>query len=294
MVLFRVNDINIFIFSFIFSLVFIFCCCMVDSLIGFWVFLELCGLSIIPSFFYNFNLSGYNIYGSILSYVIVSGLSSIFIVLGLLISSLYYFVLFGFILKLGLFPFMWWVYWVFASSNWLLIFFISVVMKFPILFFCYLYELSNVKIVYIDSFLTILICSLVFWFFSLSWEYVWCHISLSSVATLIVACFCSSVEICCFIYGYYFVWGCVTIVYFNLIADVMEIKSYLFWVFCFLLLVTPLSMPLIYKISMCIGILYSSIYILLVWSVYSFSEQFFLYKLASEYFYVNVFNGWVN
>nr|YP_007890999.1 NADH dehydrogenase subunit 2 [Hydatigera krepkogorski]BAN15683.1 NADH dehydrogenase subunit 2 [Hydatigera krepkogorski] len=284
---------NIF-FCLFFACFFCLLCCVVDNLIGFWIFLELCGLSIVPSFFYNNNVSLYNFYSCVLSYIVISGLSSVFIVLGLMFLELYYFVYFGFAFKFGLFPFFLWVYQVFSIGNWLFIFFLSVVLKFPVLFFCFLYQMDNSKLVFVDCFLTILLCSIFIWFFSLSWEYVWCHISLSSVATLVVACFCSSFEICFFIYVYYFFWATLTIIYLSIISDMIDLKSFMFWVFCFLLLITPVSVPLIYKISVCVGILYSSVYILLIWSVYSFSEQFFLYKLASGYFFKNVYNNWLS
>nr|YP_008082876.1 NADH dehydrogenase subunit 2 [Taenia serialis]BAN21738.1 NADH dehydrogenase subunit 2 [Taenia serialis] len=289
----RLGYFDVVVFSLIFSIFFCFFCCVVDSLLGFWVFLELCGLSIIPSLFFNVSSMSYSFYNSILYYVIMSGLSSVLLVSGLLVVSLYYFVYFGFVVKFGLFPFMFWVYRVFSIGNWIFIYLLSVIMKFPVIFFCFLYETNNLKIVYVDCFFTIFLCCLLIWFFSFSWEYIWCHISLTSVATLVVACFCSSVEVCFFIYFYYFVWASLTIVYFVVVSSSNDLKSYLFWVFCFLLLVTPVSFPLFYKLSVSVGILYSSIYLLLAWSVYSFSEQLFLYKLASEYFYVNVFNNWV-
>nr|QZH79008.1 NADH dehydrogenase subunit 2 [Taenia solium]URN72815.1 NADH dehydrogenase subunit 2 [Taenia solium]DBA36348.1 TPA_asm: NADH dehydrogenase subunit 2 [Taenia solium] len=293
MVVVRLSHLDVIVFSFIFSLFFCFLCCVVDSLLGFWVFLELCGLSIVPSLFFNVECMNYNFYSSILCYIIMSGLSSVLLISGLLIVGLYYFVFFGFVVKFGLFPFMFWVYRVFSVSNWVFVYLLSVVMKFPVLFFCFLYEVEDLEIVYIDCFFTIFCCCFLVWFFSFSWEYIWCHISLTSVATLVVACFCSNIEVCFFIYWYYFVWSSFSIVYFALVSSIGDLKGYFFWVFCFLLLVTPVSFPLFYKLSVSIGILYSSIYLLLVWSMYSFSEQLFLYKLASEYFYVNVFNNWV-
>nr|YP_007889815.1 NADH dehydrogenase subunit 2 [Taenia twitchelli]BAN15647.1 NADH dehydrogenase subunit 2 [Taenia twitchelli] len=284
---------SIVIFSIIFSIFFSFMCCLVDSMLGFWVFLELGSLSLIPSFFCNLGYSYYNFYSSILCYVIMSGLSSILLISGIMINSLYYFIFFGFSVKFGLFPFMFWVYRVFSISNWVFIFLLSVIMKFPVLFFCFLYEISDVSFVFIDCFFTIFVCCFLIWFFSFSWEYIWCHISLSSVSTLIVACFSSSVDICFFIYWYYFLWSSLTIYYLSVISDISDFNSYYFWCFCFLLLVTPISMPLFYKLSVCIGVIYSSIYVLFVWSIYSFSEQFFLFKLASDYLYSCVFNNWL-
>nr|UEC44190.1 NADH dehydrogenase subunit 2 [Taenia tianguangfui] len=289
----RYGYLDVVVFSVVFSVGFCLVCSLVDSLLGFWVFIELMSLSIIPSFFFNVNVLSYNFYSSILCYIIMSGLSSVLLVSGLLVSGLYYFVYFGFVVKFGLFPFMFWVYRVFSVGNWVFIYLLSVVAKFPVLFFCFLYEVNNFSLIFLDCFLTIFVCSFLIWFFSLSWEYIWCHISLSSVATLVVVCFCSSIEVCAFIYFYYFLWASLSIIYFIVVSDISDLKGYLFWCFCFLLLVTPVSLPLIYKLGVTFGVLYSSIYILLIWSIYSFSEQFFLYKLAGEFFLSNVYNNWV-
>lgn len=285
--------IDLIFFSFFFSVLFCIFCCFVDKLVRFWVFLELCGLSIIPRFFCINERKINGFYNSLLTYLVVSGLSSVFIVSGILFIDLFIFILFGFILKFGLFPFSLWMYNVFNKSKWFFIFLLSVVLKFPILFFCFLFQNVKLYIIYFDCSLTILWCSFLFWFFRKSWRLIWCHMSLSSVSTLLISCFCSDIFLCFFIYGYYFFWSAWCIWYFYYIADN---DGYLvrFWVYCFLLLVTPISLPLFYKLSVCIAIFYSSFYILLVWRLYRFSEQFFLYKLARDYFYSGVYNYWIN
>nr|BAV82512.1 NADH dehydrogenase subunit 2 [Hymenolepis microstoma]BBB87190.1 NADH dehydrogenase subunit 2 [Hymenolepis microstoma] len=280
-------------FSFFFSILFCIFCSLVDNLVSFWVFLELCSLSIIPSFFCvgDSNVGGF--YNSLLTYIVVSGLSSVFVVVGILFIDLYSFILFGFILKFGLFPFSLWVYCVFSSSNWFFIFFLSVILKFPVLFFSFLFQNVSLYIIYCDCALTILWCTIFFWFFSFNWVFIWCHMSISSVSTLLVACFCSNIDLCFFIYGYYFFWSVGCMLYFYYMVDVAGGYIIKFWVYCFLLLVTPISLPLFYKLSVCLAIFYSSVYVLFIWSLYSFSEQFFLYKLASDYFYSDVYNCWV-
>nr|UFQ88368.1 NADH dehydrogenase subunit 2 [Caulobothrium sp. LRP 10376] len=283
--------IDVVVFSFFFSVLFCCACALVDNLLSFWVFLELCGMSLIPAFFYSSNSSLQGFYSSLLSYVVMSGLSSVFLVSGIIISDLYFFIVLGFIIKFGLFPFSLWVYRVFSGSNWVFIFLLSVVMKFPILFFCYLLQNDYTTLIYGDCVFTIVMCGCFLWFFSQSWEFIWCHMSLSSVSTLLVACFCSDFSFSLFIYFYYFLWASLCIVYFSFLNDSDSVKNS-FWVYCFLLLITPLSLPLFYKLSVCLAILYSSVYVLLVWCVYSFSEQFFLYKLGSDYFYSSVYNDW--
>nr|UFQ89268.1 NADH dehydrogenase subunit 2 [Scyphophyllidium guariticus] len=283
--------IDVVFFSFFFSVVFCVSCALVDNLLSFWIFLELCGMSLIPSFFYNSSSSLQGFYSSLLSYIVMSGLSSVLLVSGIIINGLYFFILLGFIVKLGLFPFSLWIYRVFAGSNWIFIFLLSVILKFPILFFCFLLQSNFIFVVYSDCVLTILMCSCFIWFFSQSWEFIWCHISLSSVSTLLVSCFCSDFFVSSFIYFYYFIWASFCIIYFYYLSDNEGLKNS-FWVYCFLLLITPVSLPLFYKLSVCFAILYSSFYVLLVWCVYSFSEQFFLYKLSSDYLYSDVYNSW--
>lgn len=283
---------DLFLFSLFFSVCFCVFCSLIDNLIGFWVFLELCGLSIIPCFFYNRNVRLYRFYNSLLTYIIMSGLSSVLLVCGILFRGLYILILFGFFIKFGLFPFRLWVYRVFSGSNWVFIFCLSVILKFPILFFCFIFQDVYMNIIYLDCFFTILMCLLFFWFFRSSWEYIWCHISLSSVSTLLIACFCSSVKICFFIYFYYLIWSIFCIFYFYFVED-NNFFINKFWWFCFLLLVTPISLPLFYKLSVCVAIFYSSFYILFIWSLYRFSEQIFLYKLARNYFYSDVYKNWL-
>nr|YP_009517329.1 NADH dehydrogenase subunit 2 [Digramma interrupta]AXO78680.1 NADH dehydrogenase subunit 2 [Digramma interrupta] len=280
-------------FSLVLSTFFCVGCALVDSLLGFWVFLELAGLSIIPCFFYVSGFDNLNFYSSLLIYVVMSGLSSVFLITGVIFLGLYYLILVGFIIKLGLFPFSIWVYFVFASSNWIFIFLVSVILKFPILFFSFLLQENGVceSVLYVDCFLTIFLCSGLFWLYSLSWEYVWCHISLSSVSTLLVACFCAEFIITSFVYAYYFIWATACVWYFFYLKRMGGVKEW-FWLFCFLFLITPLSLPLFYKLSVCLSILYSSIYILIMWSFYSLSEQFFLYKLAGDEYLSCTYNVW--
>lgn len=279
-------------FSLFFSIVFCALCSLASKLLGFWVLLELCGLSIVPCFFCSRASGVYKFYDGLLTYVVVSGVSSAVLVSGLLFDDLYYFVYYGFAVKLGLFPFSLWVYRVIRASKWFFIFFLRVVLKFPVLFFCFLYQMNVLFLIFRDAFFTILGCCFLFWVVSNSWNYVWCHISLASVATLVVACFCADTSLCFFIYFYYFIWArlCICLFYYESEVDMRMLG---FWVFCFLLLVTPLSLPLFYKLSVCLSLFYSSFYLLLIWGLYKFSEQFFLYKLGRDRLYSSVFKVWV-
>lgn len=150
--------VDVFMFSLVFSVLFCMLCCVVDSLLGFWVFLELGSLSIVPSILLMGDFRFSNMYSSMMSYIVMSGLSSVLFVSGLLINGLYYFIFLGFSIKFGLFPFMFWVYRVFSIGKWFFIFFLRVIMKFPVLFFCYLYQV-NYTFIDIDCFFTIVVCS---------------------------------------------------------------------------------------------------------------------------------------
>jgi len=283
--------VDLLIFSVFFSLFFCVACSLVDSFISFWMFIELRGLSLIPAFFWGCNLQFYNYYSSLLSYIVISGISSVLIVTGLLINELYFFLLIGFFLKFGLFPFSLWFYRVFKGRNWLFIFIISVISKYPVLFFCYLLQSGYTLIIFLDCGFTVLMCAVLFWRARRSWELIWCHISLSSISTLLVACFCSDFFNCSFIYVYYSFWALFSILYFRYLGRYLQFKSRL-WIYIFLLLITPISVPLFYKLAVRIAILYSSWYLLVAWAIYSFSEQFFLFKLCADSIFRGVYKDW--
>ena len=279
-------------FSIFFALFFSIFFMIVDRLVSFWMFLELCGLSIVPCFFFVGDSYMYGVYKSLFTYIVASGISSILIVSGILFVELYMLVVFGFLLKLGTFPFSLWVYRVFSGSKWYFIFCLSVILKFPVLFFCFIFHEVNKFIIYISCSLTMLMCALLFWGFSCDWKFVWCHISLSSVSTLLIACYSSRISLCGFIYAYYFFWGVLCCWYFKSVGEGKGVFGK-FWFFCFTLLVTPFSFPLFYKLSTCVAIFNSSFYVLRVWCLYKVFEQFYLYKLASNCFYSRFYNLWV-
>lgn len=278
-------------FSFFFSVLFCVACGLVDKFLRFWIFLELLGMSIIPGFFYNRGERVEGFYGSLFTYIVMSGISSFLLISGIILTSFYRLIILGFFIKFGLFPFRLWVYRVLINSKWCFIFLLTVVTKMPILFFCYLLQGDYRLLLIVDCSMTLIGCSILFWWFSTSWENVWCHISLGSVSTLIVACFSRDYLMCCFIYGYYFLWSCFCIYYLSSISSYEGSKGNL-WAYRFLLLITPVSLPLFYKISVCVGIFYSSIIILLVWCIYRFSEQYFLYKNCGDVYYSRVYKNW--
>lgn len=100
------------------------------TLLYFWLFLELAGLMLVPCFF----LGAVGL-SRLLTYVVMSGLASSFIVFGVLIEGLFFLVLLGFLIKLGVFPFFFWVYIVMTQSNWTVVLGVSTFLKLPLLLF---------------------------------------------------------------------------------------------------------------------------------------------------------------
>lgn len=74
-------------------------------------------MSLIPSFFYRSESRLQGFYSSLLRYVVMSGLSSVLLVRGIIVKGLYFFIFLGFVVKFGLFPFSLWVYRVFSGRN---------------------------------------------------------------------------------------------------------------------------------------------------------------------------------
>lgn len=116
--------------------VLVFCVClfMAKKLSIFWLFLELATLSLIPSFFLRRDS---NCLDRLFSYLVVSAISSSFIVCGLLFEGLLRFLFLGFLIKFGIFPFFGWVYKVVTGSNWVVVWGFSTLLKSPFLFMCY-------------------------------------------------------------------------------------------------------------------------------------------------------------
>lgn len=96
---------GLFFFSGVFRIFFLMCLSLADRCLAFWFFLELVGLSIIPAFFVFRQERLTRVYGGLILYVVVSAVSSVFIVTGVIVAGLHLLTLVGFILKMGLFPF---------------------------------------------------------------------------------------------------------------------------------------------------------------------------------------------
>lgn len=135
-----------------------------DNLLMFWLFLELSALRLIPSFF--LYLRG-GILLRLFNYVIVSGVSSSLIICGLLFEDLLILSIVGLLLKFGIFPLLGWVYVVVVSSNWLVVWGLSTVLKSPFLFFGFFLRAGYGSFfIEVCCILTFLFVGLLFWFYT--------------------------------------------------------------------------------------------------------------------------------
>lgn len=265
---------------FIFSLFLFFS----DRLILSWLCLELGTLCLVPAFFC---VGGGYSMSALFSYLVVSGVSSGFIVLGLIFPDLMVFLLVGFFIKFGVFPFMGWVYQVIINSNWLVIFLFSIVVKSSFLILCFFlgYSSSTYSLFPFLCCLTLLFLGALFWVYSSSWRHCWCHMMLSSSCVLLMMTIYCSVDTLLWVYLGYSLWGSCCILYFYCYSgsDIVE-KSFSYLLFSFLLLTTPISFSLLYKVLMGFNIFSCSFIVFFLWALYSLSEQFYIFKYLCRMF----------
>lgn len=89
-----------------------------DGLSLFWLFLELCTLSMIPAFFLS---RDHGCLVGLFKYIVVSRITSSLILCGVLCEGLLFMLVVGLLVKFGIFPFFGWVYSVGLKSNWLVV-----------------------------------------------------------------------------------------------------------------------------------------------------------------------------
>lgn len=133
---------------------------MADSVSMFWLFLELCTLSLIPAFFVS---GGSGLLVGLFRYIVVSSISSSLILCGVLCEGLLFMLMWGLLVKFGLFPFFGWVYGVRLKSNWLVVWGLSTFLKFPVFFLPFFLRLGLMDVTVSVCCLTLLFLSVLFW-----------------------------------------------------------------------------------------------------------------------------------
>nr|YP_009867150.1 NADH dehydrogenase subunit 2 [Diplostomum ardeae]QKG04348.1 NADH dehydrogenase subunit 2 [Diplostomum ardeae] len=286
------------VFLFSFSLLFS------SDLVFFWLLLELVSLSLIPSFFYTYG--GVSFY-TLFIYIVVSSLSSSFMLLGIIDSGLIPFFVLGYLMKFGLFPFFGWVYSVVLGSNALVIWLLSTFVKVPFVYICFFlggFFSSSYFVAVVASVVTFLVLSIFFWVYNYSWRCCWTHMMISSSCIIVVMSFNISLNLLVWFFFVYLIWCTFTLLFLFFCESCGFILStaflsnsgqfgIFFWFgFIFLLLSTPISFSLFYKvfISCCI---YSCGWVFIIfWVIYSLSEQFFFIKYLLSSFICKFSFNW--
>nr|YP_009445126.1 NADH dehydrogenase subunit 2 [Trichobilharzia szidati]ATV95730.1 NADH dehydrogenase subunit 2 [Trichobilharzia szidati] len=234
------------------------------DLVVYWMLLEISTLCLVPLFFCGGSVSG------LLSYLVVSSLSSVLIMVGLVFPDVYLLFVFGLCIKFGLFPFVGWVYDVLVYSNsWLVCWVISILSKITLVYLVFFLWDVSVGLVSVLVMISLLIVGFNFWVSSLNWYYVWCHMMISSSVVIFVLGLLVGMDLYVVLLFVYFVWGTGVIYY---LAGNMGVVGYVLW-----LLAVPLSFSLYYKVYTCY-LLCGSLCLVMVWFLYSFMEQYYLVK----------------
>lgn len=244
-----------------------------------WLFLELCVLFLVPMFFLkseSLNLCG------LFKYLIVSSVSSSFLISGILFESFLFFVVLGLLIKFGVFPFLGWVYSVVKKSNWHVVWGLSTFLKVP--FFIFPFFLMGVGswIIYILCRTTFILLSLLFWVYTVRWRTCWCHIMLSSRASLVaMSCGQELVRLLPF-FLVYFIWSRLCLFFICSQEDFILLNPWSCFMFIFFLVSFPFSFSIFYKLLRA-GYMFSCyFYVFACWVVYTISEQFYLLKFLVD------------
>nr|QIQ48863.1 NADH dehydrogenase subunit 2 [Schistosoma spindale] len=254
---------------------------MSGDILIFWLVLELMSLSLAPCIISN----SFNANDSLMNYIFAISISSSLMLVGLLYSDFFFFFFLGFWYKFGVFPCILWLYSVFCQSkSWLVCWGISVLMKVPLLGVSYfIYGLDSL-VIFLCVVFGLVFSSLMFWLYSLNWFCVWGHIVVSSSCLLFYLI--SMVDLSDFILLFllYIIWSTGVLVYLGLFNG--------FYGYLLFLVSLPLGFNLVYKVMFSFYLISLSFYIMVIWVIYCFMEQLYLFKwLVSN---VIVKSVWIN
>lgn len=226
--------------------------------------IEVVSLCMVPAFVVAQSIS------ALLTFLVVSGLSSTLILLGLLFPDLYLLIGYGLYIKFGLFPFMGWVYNVIGDrESWLVIWVVSVILKVPVLYVTFFFWGYSLEFSLYLAIVSLLILSVNFWVMRVRWQYIWCHMMISSSIVMFVLGEFMRLLHCVAFIAVYTVWASGVLYY---LSGARYVIGYIFW-----LLAVPFRFSLIYKLYA--GYLLSGyVSLLFFWFIYSLSEQFYLIK----------------
>lgn len=181
----------------------------------------------------------------------------------------------GVLLKLGVFPFLFWLYDVVIYANWVVVWIISGFLKVPFLLIFYIRGVDVKELVCLMCFLSFVVLSISFWKVRFSWRHCWCHMMLSGSAGLAVVSLFCSFSCVFYLFFIYLVW-CSFVLWLFSILDVWGFGGLGGLLYLFFLVSLPFSLAVLYKLALGVSVMFCSFFVFCSWSVYTVSEQLFL------------------
>lgn len=244
-----------------------------------WLFLELCVLFLVPMFFLKtecLKLCG------LFKYLIVSRISSSFLIAGILFDTFLWFFVLGLLIKFGVFPFLGWVYRVVKNSNWYVVWGLTTFLKVPFFIIPFFLMGLGLDVVYFLCGFSFIVLSVFFWLYTVSWRFCWCHVMLSSSASLIAMSCRQSLDRLLPFFFVYFLWRSFSIVFISSQEDFFLNGAGSWFLYVFLLVSFPFSFSIFYKLLRA-GYMFSCyFYVFVSWVLYTISEQFYLIKFLID------------
>nr|YP_009689308.1 NADH dehydrogenase subunit 2 [Postharmostomum commutatum]QEL51324.1 NADH dehydrogenase subunit 2 [Postharmostomum commutatum] len=267
-----------------------------EDLLYFWLFIELGGLSLIPCLYVELRGSlrpwrEHKLASAALSYVIVLSIASSLLLAGIIVNELIFFLLLGFIIKFGVYPFSGWVINVFCSSKSLpVILCMSVFLKFPLLCMSYILSLTSLQGLNGVSPVLSLLCGATFVYMTIKFftsvvnlYECWACMMISSSAALLYLSVIVPMSMLVSLFVVYSGWAFLVVAslfWFNLSLTLSEGVSRRWFIFMYsvVYLATPLSLVLFYKFFISWCMLSGSSLVLFSWCVNSIAEQWWLMR----------------
>lgn len=244
-----------------------------------WLFLELCVLFLVPMFFLK---SEFLKLCGLFKYLIVSSISSSFLIAGILFEPFLWFIVLGLLIKFGIFPFIGWVYRVIKNSNWYVVWGLSTFLKVPFFIIPFFLMGEGSYVVYFLCAVSFFLLSLLFWTYTISWRTCWSHMMLSSSASLIAMSFGQGLDRLLPFFFVYFVWSSLCIIFISYQEDFMLARLGSFFLYVFFLVSFPISFSIFYKLLRTAYMFSCYFYVFFAWVVYTISEQFYLLKFLID------------
>nr|AHW85060.1 NADH dehydrogenase subunit 2 [Tetrancistrum nebulosi] len=248
--------------------------------IGFWLCLEMATLLSVCGFF----VPGvsFNRYNPLMCFIILSGVSSILLFLGVNNDIFQLFIFLSFLIKLGIFPFMGWVLLVYTNVSWLLLFLLGVVSKVTTLYIPLSGLVgSEVSLGLTLSGLNLVVASSMFW---KSINGIKGFVAVSGLGTsslLLTVSMETTFYSLLMLLICYFISSGVNFLAFHYLENVSTSSSVNGLLF-FILLAIPASLSFIYKLVSVFIIMSLPLSFIYMWILFSISEQLFLCMLIVE------------